>query len=197
MTASEELALLEQSTDWLALIALALSDPPKPCELAFQHSRWGQLFKIARGRNPLPTEYQQDVYAFIRKLAFAAIPPDLIAWADSFESKHGRRPREEDLPKEMLALLPKPGRKGRPRSDTQRMLKVARAWESEIFRSSYEVRREGISTGREAGFNSCFGFSQVDMRGDRPSELALEKLSDETGKSPEYLRDVLFPRRNK
>jgi len=134
---------------------------------------------------------------FFRALAFADIPPELIQWADSFERNHSRRPSKEDIPRDLIRFLPKPNRKGRPRCDTQRMQKAARAWSAEILRQSYEARRNGIAIGKLAGFTNCFGFDQNSLQGDRPSALALEKLAEETGKSENYLLDILFPDRKK
>lgn len=196
MSAADDLAQIEESTDWASLIERALADEPDPGELAFQYHRWATMFSIAYGGQPMPSDIlPPGMSDFFRLLAFADIPLELIQWADSFERDHSRRPKKEDIPRGLIRLLPKPGRKGRPRCDTQKMRKAARAWEAEVMRQSYEARRDGIAIGRLAGFTKCFGFDQANLQSDRPSALALAKLAEETGKSENYLLDILFPER--
>lgn len=134
---------------------------------------------------------------FFRTLAFADIPPDVRDWVFRFEADKGRKPRREELPANLREMLPKSGR-GRPRCDTQKVRNAARAWQAQILRESYELRRETIAAlGKSGAVNTCFGFNRESIAQDRPSALAYEKLSEETGKSVDCIKDLIFPRRKK
>ena len=198
-TAKEELASIEKSVDWSALVEKALSDPPNPSELFHRLSQWGFVFSVVNKRKPLPGDFPEVVDRFLRSLAFANIPPEVKNWVDKFEQKHQRKASVSDLPVTLKKLLPTADKpKGRPRCDTQIMRNAAKAWEKEALMASYETRRETIShLGKTGAVETCFGFDQTSMAGDRPSSLALEKLSEESGKSENYLLDLLFPRRKK
>ncbi len=197
-TAREELAEIESTTDWSALIEMALADPPEPQELFFRFQRWATAFSVVYGGQPLEPDFPEPMRAFFRRLAFADIPPVLIGWVGSFEARHGRKPRKEEIPPRFRGLLPSDTKRGgRPRLDTKRWRDARVAWVAEVFRGSYEARRDGIQIGREAGFSSCFGFSPEDMNGDSPSSLALEKLSEETTLSPSRLADLMGHRKRR
>lgn len=198
-TAKDDLTRIEESVDWSALIGKALADPPDPSELFHRLSQWGIVFSVVHKRNPLPGEFPEGIDLFLRSLAFANIPPEVKTWVDEFEKKHNRKASVSDLPVAMRKLLPTSDKpKGRPRCDTQLMRNAAKAWEKESLMASYETRRETIShLGKTGAVETCFGFDQVSMAGDRPSTLALEKLAEESGKSENYLLDLLFPRRKK
>lgn len=192
MGAKEDARQIEETTDWPALIERALADPPEPDALLRAFQRWATAFTVAYGGPPLRPDFPPDVDDFFRKLAFAEIPPEATRWIENYERKHGRPPALDDLPRHIRALLPKEGgRQGRPRCDTARLEAAARAWKGAVFRGSYETRRDIIGTfGRLAGFE-CFGFSQTDIQNDRPSALALEKLSGETDLSESRLADLI------
>lgn len=196
MNAIDELNRVAETTDWPALIAQALGDPPKPHKLVFRFLGWAWAFEAAHGVVPGKSDYPPAMNHFFKTLAFAHIPPKVHDWVNSFESKHGHLPKLEEVPEGLRELIPESGKpKGRPRCDTLRLRSAARAWEAELFRGSYETRREWIAIGKEAGLSSCFGFNQEDMSSDTPSSPALVKLSEETGKSEEYLRDIIYPRK--
>lgn len=198
MGAVDDLKSIDESTDWPALIELALGVPPKPMQLLDRLQQWATVFGVVYGGRPLEPDYPEAVRAFFRRIAFADISPELHEWADLFEERHGRRPRRNEVPARLRKLLPSDDRRGgRPRLDTKRWRDARAAWTAEIFRESYEMRRDGIRIGREAGFSSCFGFSPEDMDGDSPSSLALERLAGETGLSPSRLADLIGHRRKK
>lgn len=191
MSAKEDARQIEETTDWPALIDRAMADPPEPDALHHAFQRWAHAFAVAYGGPPLRPDFPPGMDDFFRKLAFARIPPEATRWVDEYERKHGRPPALADLPRRIRALLPKEGRRGRPRCDTARLEAAARAWDGAVFRGSYETRRDIIATfGKLAGFE-CFGFSQADIQNDRPSALALEKLSGETDLSESRLADLI------
>lgn len=198
MTARDELDLIERSTDWPALIEMAMADPPNPSELLFHFNQWAWTFKAVYGGEPLEPDFPEPMRAFFRRLAGADYPPELMKWIDTFEAKHGRKPKIVDIPRSLRSLIPGDTKKGgRPRLDTKRWRDARAAWTAEVLKGSYEARRDGIAMGKECGFVSCFGYSQFDMNGDRPSSLAIEKLSEETGLSESRLADLMGHRKPK
>lgn len=126
----------------------------------------------------------------------------LSRWSTAFQVIYDGAPVEADFPEpvrfffQVLASVKK-GR-GRPRCDQRKLLAARNAWETEVFRTSYKTRKDTIAfLGRKEGVSSCFGFDKASMKNDRPSALAIEKIADETGKSENYILDILFPRRHK
>lgn len=191
MGAKEDAQRIEETTDWPALIERALADPPEPDALFHAYQRWAHAFARAYGGPPLRPDFPPGMDDFFRRLAFAGIPPEAMRWVDEYERKNGRPPALADLPRRIRSLLPNDGRRGRPRCDTAKLEAAARAWKGAVFRGSYETRRDIIGTfGKLAGFE-CFGFSREDIQDDRPSALALEKLSGETDLSESRLADLI------
>lgn len=199
MAAADDLKRIEETTDWQALVDLALAVPPNPGPLLHAGSGWASVFSVVYHGPPLEADYPEPVRAFFRRLAWADVPPELIEWVERFESKHSRKPKLHEIPKRLRLLIPgdrKAG--GRPRIDTKRWRDAAAAWTAAVFRESYEARRDTISFFKRAGgFKSLFGFSIADVRGDRPSSLALEKLAEEAGLSRSRLADIMGHRRKK
>lgn len=196
-TAREELAEIESTTNWPALIEMALADPPKPQELHFHLQRWAIVFSVVYVGYPLEADFPEPMQAFFRRLKLAAIAPDLIGWLDSFKARRGREARKEEIPPRLRGLLPSNAKRGgRPRLDTKRWRDARAAWVAEAYSKSYEERRDGIQLAKEAGcFSSCFGFSPENIDGDCPSSLALEIIAGEAGLSPSRLADYMGHRK--
>ena len=193
-TAPEELDFLTNSTDWASLVDMALDDPPNPRPLFSASFSWNTKFKIVNGRESNLADMPPALRYFLNRLAYAEYPPELYKWIILFEKKQGKKPSKSDIPAELKHLLPKE-KSGRPRSDTRRWLAARRAWLAAHLKYSYERRRDTIANiGKH--LESCFGYTNVDICGDRPSILALDKLSDETGLSPERIQDLLGHRKH-
>lgn len=191
MGAKEDAQQIEETTSWAGLIERALADPPEPDALLHAFQRWATAFTVAYGGTPLRPDFPPGMDDFFRRLAFAGIPPEATRWVAEYERKHGRPPALADFPRHIRALFPKEGRRGRPRCDTARLEAAARAWKGAVFRGSYKTRRDTIKAfGKLAGIE-CFGFTREDFQGDRPSALALEKLSGETDLSESRLADLI------
>lgn len=195
-TAKDELERIERTTDWPVLIEGVLSDVPNARPLVKAVNRWGQCFEIVYQGPPLEPDFPEPLRAFFRRLAAADFPPELLDWLESFRTKHGRIPATSDVPRKLRALMPTGKHSGRPRCDTQRWQAARRAWQAALWTESYEECRETIDyLGEE--LNRTFGFTQEDVRGARPHELALEKLSNETKLSPSRLQDIMGHRKRK
>lgn len=196
MNARADLDLIEKTTDWQALVDMALADPPRPDDLLFAANRWSTVFSVVYGGAPLEPDYPDLLRNFFRRLAAADFPPELLAWIDDFEAKHGRKPAESDLPRRLRPLIPSNKPNGRPRADTRRWQAARRAWTAAVLKGSYETRRDVIANMGEA-LSNAFGYSQASIQGDRPSSLAIEKLTEETGLSKSRLADLMGHRKRK
>ena len=152
---------LEASTDWQALVALALADPPAPELLHYHLSIWHAVFSAAYG-GP------------------AADPSDLPAPVGAFLAKINAVAR----------------RGGRPRCDEAQALAAARAWLRVSLHKEYVHRRDVIKALRGVA-GTTFGFDKASTRGDRPSRLALDSLSKESGLKPRRLEDLAGIRKPK
>lgn len=195
MPARNDLDRIEATTDWPALVALALGEPPNPDRLLAALNSWAGAFRIAEGGNPLEADYPDPVRQFFQRLILADYPPTLWDWLIAFKIKHGRPAWLKEIPKRLRGMIPK-SKRGRPRWDTRRFRIARRAWEVAVFRESYELRRDTIkSFGKCGNVSSCFGFNKVSMRGDTPSNLAIEKLHLETGLSVSRLDQMGIRRR--
>jgi hypothetical protein len=202
MTASFDLEKIETETDWPALVAAALAVPPMSGELADRLRKWSIIFSVVYDGEPLEADYPEPVWAFLRRLAFADVPPKLLEWVGRFEARRGRKPTEKEIPSYLRDLLPSDTKKGgRPRLDTKRWREARSAWIAASYQESYETRREILAFARKRKinpFNLCFGFPRMEIRGSyRPAELALQLLTKETGLSASRLADMMGHRRKK
>lgn len=198
-TAKAELLRIEESTDWGGLIDLALSDPPTPMPLFWAVRKWGIVFEVVYGGPPMNGDFPEPMERFFRRLALADFSPELIEWVDSYEKKYGRKPSEASIPKQLRKLLPGDTQNGgRPRLDTVRWRNARAAWTQAVLKGSYEERRETIEfLGKSGVADTCFGFNRASMMEDRPSQLAMEKLQNETGLSESRLADLMGHRKKK
>ena len=194
-TAPAELDHLTNSTDWPTLVDMALDDPPNPNQLYAALFSWNTKFQVVHSRRAGWDDFPPAVNWFFTRLAYADYPPQLFEWIMTFEKKEGRKPSTVDIPKHLQPLIPK-SKGGRPRCDTKRWLTAYRAWLAVTLKHSYKMRRDTIAhIGKH--LESCFGYTNVDITGDRPSELALDKLSEETGLSVSRLQDLMGFRKHK
>jgi hypothetical protein len=197
MSARDDLARFEAETDWPALVAEALNDPPQigPLFSAFTH--WARLFRPSEGGEPLEADFPEPVRYFFQRLAHADFPPPLWDWLFAFKNKKDRPAKLAEIPKRLRSMIPS-SKRGRPRCDTRRYRAARRAWELAVFRESYELRRDMIKFLRgQPGVSSCFGFDQADMLGDTPSNLALALISSEVDLSTSRLDQMGIRRRKK
>jgi hypothetical protein len=193
-TAPEELDHLTNSTDWPTLVDMALDDPPNPNQLYAVLFSWNTNFQVVHSRKADWGDFPQPVSWFFTRLAYADYPPELFEWITAFEKKEGRKPSTADIPERLRQLIPK-NKGGRPRCDTRRWLAARRAWLVMSLGHSYKMRRDTIAhIGKH--LKNCFGYTSVDICGDRPSTLALAKLSEEVGISPERIQDLLGHRKH-
>lgn len=192
--APEELAEIESTTDWPALIEMALADPPKPDPLLLKVNRWAAVFSVVYDGQPFEPDFPEPVRVFFRRLAAADFPPELLEWIEKFQVRHDRKPGTSDIPRRLRHLIPSDKPNGRPRADTRRWLAARRAWQAAIFSGSYEMRRDLIANVGEY-MTSTFGFTPDDVRGERPHLLALEKMTEETGLSVSRLQDLMGHRK--
>jgi hypothetical protein len=192
-SAYDDLAEIEGTTDWPALIEMALADPPRPGELQCRFQQWANVFAAAYRGDPLFADYPEPMQMFFRRLTLADFPPELVAWIDAFKARRGRDPSPEEIPLRLRPLLPGSRRRGgRPRLDTKRWRDARAAWITESYRTSYELRRDTIRAFRRLDqFSALFGFPPESVNEDGPSALALEKLSEEVKLSPSRLGDLL------
>lgn len=197
MPALDDLDRIEAATDWPALVALALSNPPNPSRLLAALNNWATAFRFAERGEPLEADYPSPVRQFFQRLTFSDYPPALWDWLFTFKIKNGRPAELKEIPKRLRGMIPKSSR-GRPRCDTRQFRAARRAWEIAVFRESYELRRTLIRLSRGCdNVSSCFGFNKVSMQGDSPSNLAIEKLALETGLSVSRLDQMGIRRREK
>lgn len=202
-TAKTELQEIEESTEWELLIEQACAIPPAPNALISHLQRWGVRFEVVYGGPPLIPDFPMPVQAFFRRLALAGFPPALLEWIDAFEARKGRQPTEAEIPKRLRSLIPGDARDGGPpRLDTKRWLDARRAWTAAVYKGSYELRRETIEQlGKSGVASNCFGFDRTTMQQERPSDLAMGKLMEETwpigGLSASRLADLMGHRKPK
>lgn len=196
MSAEEELRRIEEATDWGLLCEQALADPPSPHTLKSAIDRWGSAFQKVHSGSPCEADFPESVRLFFSRIAYADYSPELWNWVKSYTTKNGRSPTFADLPEGLKVLVPTADKpRGRPRCDTRRFIAARLAWERASLEDNYNSKHLIIETfGRLEVTTQCFGHTKADMAGDYPSSLALETLSDETGKSVDRVKDVLWPR---
>lgn len=197
MNATDELAEIERTTDWSALVDSALDAPPRPSGLFWALKRWSFLFQVVECGSPEEADYPDAVRFFFQRLAFADYPPDLWDWCVAFKKKRGRVAKTFEIPRHLRCLVPT-SKRGRPRLDTDRFRKARRAWEILVFRDSYETRRDIMAFMRaRPEVSSCFGLPQASLISDSPSNLAIDLLSQEAKVSVSRLDQMGVRRRKK
>lgn len=195
MPARDDLDRIEATTDWPALVALALGTPPNPSRLLAALNSWAASFRFAERGEPLEADYPDPVRQFFQRLALADYPPALWEWLIAFKIKRGRPAGLKEIPKRLRDMIPK-SKRGRQRCDTRQFRTARSAWEVAVFHESYELRHTVIKLFRRCdNVSNCFGFDKVSMRGDSPSNLAIEKLALETGLSVSRLDQMGIRRR--
>ena len=190
--ARTKLEQLEASTDWQALVDLALADPPDPGPLFYTLRDWRVLFAVVHGGAPLAPDCPPAVDGFIRRVAFCNVPEPFHRFVDGFVAKHGRRPRATEFPADLepfLATLGRPMR--RPRLDTVHLRTAARAWEGYAMLYTYEINRDLYrALGRQSGV-TVIDFDRQTIATTSPSDLAEAKIATDRDKLLDDIRDKL------
>lgn len=83
MNATDDLRSIEETTDWAALIEMALAVPPQPALLAQRLRRWATVFQVVHHGAPEEADYPEPIRVFFRRLAFADFSPELLSWIDN------------------------------------------------------------------------------------------------------------------
>lgn len=181
---------IEAATDWRALVGEATGDSPRPGRLADALQRWAHAFERDYGGVPLLPDYPPIVADFMRRICASDIAPDALEWGDRFEVRRSRRPRQREVPKAIMGLIPsRPEVGGRPRLDTQRWRQISDAWTAHQMREAYRINLEMIQEARFIGSGGGLGLSAEDIQGDKPSILALQKTAEDFGVSVRTLRE--------
>lgn len=68
-TAKENLARIEEQTDWQKLVDMAMGDPPNPWELSSWINHFGNTFTVIYGGPPTFWDYPEVVQGFFEKIA--------------------------------------------------------------------------------------------------------------------------------
>lgn len=147
---------------------------------------WGALVATATGDNARAPDPGPLIAA-------------LMSWRTAFQVVHRRAPLADDYPRPVKGFLAclaeaRPRRGPRGFSDA-RALAVRRAWDDALLTLRYQQLRDEYAFAGRQPWAEYPEYSRQSFCGDRPSELALDRLAQESHIKAETLRPRVQRRR--